>query len=102
MFKFNKSFTVVALAVMAVAASVQDPNKTDISGQDKSVAADGVTSPMPDVHRLVMLINPFSLAAAQAADEDGNGGSTEVAAMSAQFEAERRAAEEHIPCFRSC
>jgi hypothetical protein len=49
-----------------------------------------------------MLINPFSLAAAQAADEDGNGGSTEVAAMSAQFEAERRAAEEHIACFRGC
>jgi hypothetical protein len=96
MFKFNKSFTAVALAVMAVAASAEDPDKADISGQDKPVASDGVTSPMPDAHRLVILSSPFSLAAAHTADEDRNGGSAEAAATSTQFEAERRTAEEHM------
>jgi hypothetical protein len=41
MFKFTKSFTAVALAVTAIAASAQETsNRADMFGQEQSTAGD--------------------------------------------------------------
>jgi protein involved in polysaccharide export with SLBB domain len=47
MFKFNKSFAAVALAVASVTASAQDTNKSDLFNQDPS--ATSATSPVPNL-----------------------------------------------------
>jgi protein involved in polysaccharide export with SLBB domain len=78
MFKLNKSFTALALAVTAIAASAQElPNKADMFGQDTPSAAEAVTSPAPApaTARRVKITNDSSpaAAAAQAAVDAGNG-----------------------------
>jgi protein involved in polysaccharide export with SLBB domain len=47
MFKFNKSFAAVALAVASVTASAQDTNKSDLFNQDPT--ATSATSPVPNL-----------------------------------------------------
>jgi protein involved in polysaccharide export with SLBB domain len=82
MFKFNKSFTAVALAMTAFAASAQElPSRSDKSemfGQDTPSAGDSVSSPAPAAAaaaRKVRITNASSpaAAAAQASAEAGNG-----------------------------
>jgi hypothetical protein len=48
MFKFNKSFAAVAMAVVSIAASAQDTNKSDFFNQESSAASTSVTSNMGD------------------------------------------------------
>lgn len=79
MFKFTKSFTAVALAMTAVAASAQElPSKADMFGQATPTSTDDVVSTpvsTPAAARRVMITNASSPAAAavQAAAEAGNG-----------------------------
>jgi protein involved in polysaccharide export with SLBB domain len=48
MFKFNKSFTAVALALTSIAASAQElPNKTDMFGQDTPTTSESAAAPAP-------------------------------------------------------
>jgi len=84
MFKFNKSFTAIVLAVTAGTAFAQElPTKTDRSdmfGQETPsapIAADAVTTPTPGAAaarrvRITNAANPAAVAA-QAATEVGNG-----------------------------
>lgn len=76
MFKFTKSFTAVALAVTAIAASAQEgANRADMFGQESSSAGEAVTAPAPAAARRVRIANTATPAgaAAQAAAEAGNG-----------------------------
>jgi protein involved in polysaccharide export with SLBB domain len=76
MFKFTKSFTAVALAMTAFAASAQEAsNKADMFGQDTPSAGESVTAPAPAAARKVRITNASSpaAAAAQASAEAGNG-----------------------------
>jgi protein involved in polysaccharide export with SLBB domain len=79
MLKFTKSFTAVALAVAAIAASAQE-SKSDLFGQDQPSPSvgDSVTTAAPAsaVARKVVITNTAAspaAAAAQAAAEAGNG-----------------------------
>ncbi|MGJ7914618.1 SLBB domain-containing protein [Massilia sp. LXY-6] len=76
MFKFTKSFSVVALAVTAIAASAQETsNKADMFGQESPSVGDALTAPAPGAARRVRIANASSpaAAAAQAAADAGNG-----------------------------
>jgi protein involved in polysaccharide export with SLBB domain len=76
MFKFTKSFTAVALAMTAFAASAQEAsNKADMFGQDTPSAGESVTAPAPAAARKTRITNASSpaAAAAQASAEAGNG-----------------------------
>jgi protein involved in polysaccharide export with SLBB domain len=48
MFKFNKSFAAVVMAVASIAASAQDTNKSDLFNQESSVTSTSATPNMGD------------------------------------------------------
>jgi protein involved in polysaccharide export with SLBB domain len=62
MFKFNKSFTAVALTVTAIAASAQElPNKADMFGQEQAPSLGEVVAvPAPAPARKLMITNTTS------------------------------------------
>lgn len=72
MFKFTKSFTAVALAMTAIAASAQEaPNKADMFGQDTpSTLGDSVNAAAPAQARKLTISNaPAGQAGAQALNQ---------------------------------